>query len=119
MTNGDWRQRLARQQAVLKEGRGHLIVIASYGTGGPEPADQPYVIAGQTATMSEEFVRKHAYDLGVQNVVYGRRALEWQAAAGDDSLPGIYIDRIVLNARPEKRIEKRTITESSTQKAGA
>ena len=32
-------------------------------------------------------------------------------------LPGIYIDRIVLNATPEKRIEKRTITETS--KAGA
>jgi 3-oxoacid CoA-transferase subunit A len=30
-------------------------------------------------------------------------------------LPGIYIDRIVLNANPEKRIEKRTLTE----KAGA
>jgi 3-oxoacid CoA-transferase subunit A len=30
-------------------------------------------------------------------------------------LPGIYVDRIVLNANPEKRIEKRTLTE----KAGA
>ncbi|HRD97766.1 MAG TPA: CoA transferase subunit A [Rubrivivax sp.] len=30
-------------------------------------------------------------------------------------LPGIYVDRIVLNAQPEKRIERRTITE----KAGA
>jgi 3-oxoacid CoA-transferase subunit A len=30
-------------------------------------------------------------------------------------LPGIYVHRIVLNAAPEKRIEKRTITE----KAGA
>jgi 3-oxoacid CoA-transferase subunit A len=30
-------------------------------------------------------------------------------------LPGIYVDRLVLNATPEKRIEKRTITE----KAGA
>jgi 3-oxoacid CoA-transferase subunit A len=28
-------------------------------------------------------------------------------------LPGIYIDRIVLNATPEKRIEKRTISEKS------
>ena len=28
-------------------------------------------------------------------------------------LPGIYIDRIVLNATPEKRIEKRTITEKA------
>jgi len=28
-------------------------------------------------------------------------------------LPGIYVHRIVLNARPEKRIEKRTITEKT------
>jgi len=28
-------------------------------------------------------------------------------------LPGIYVHRIVLNATPEKRIEKRTITETS------
>jgi len=34
-------------------------------------------------------------------------------------LPGIYVHRLVLNAHPEKRIEKRTITESSTQKAGS
>ncbi len=33
-------------------------------------------------------------------------------------LPGIYAHRIVLNATPEKRIEKRTLTEKSTQKAG-
>jgi 3-oxoacid CoA-transferase subunit A len=32
-------------------------------------------------------------------------------------LPGIYVHRIVLNAHPEKRIEKRTLTE--TTKAGA
>ena len=32
-------------------------------------------------------------------------------------LPGIYVHRIVLNAHPEKRIEKRTITEKA--KAGA
>jgi len=28
-------------------------------------------------------------------------------------LPGIYVDRIVLNANPEKRIEKRTLTEKN------
>ena len=34
-------------------------------------------------------------------------------------LPGIYVHRIVLNATPEKRIEKRTLTEkSATSKAG-
>ena len=31
----------------------------------------------------------------------------------DIHLPGIYVHRIVLNATPEKRIEKRTITEKS------
>jgi 3-oxoacid CoA-transferase subunit A len=34
-------------------------------------------------------------------------------------LPGIYVHRIVLNAHPEKRIEKRTLTEKTTDKAGA
>ena len=33
-------------------------------------------------------------------------------------LPGIYVHRIVLNAHPEKRIEKRTLSEKSTDKAG-
>ncbi len=28
-------------------------------------------------------------------------------------LPGIYVHRIVVNPHPEKRIEKRTITEKS------
>jgi 3-oxoacid CoA-transferase subunit A len=42
----------------------------------------------------------------------------------DIHLPGIYVHRIVLNATPEKRIEKRTVTEAprdhaaSTEKAG-
>ena len=33
-------------------------------------------------------------------------------------LPGIYVHRIVLNASPEKRIEKRTLSVKSTEKAG-
>ena len=42
------------------------------------------------------------------------------AIAPDDvHLPGIYVHRIVVNATPEKRIEKRTLTEKSTEKAGA
>ena len=40
-------------------------------------------------------------------------------APDDVHLPGIYVHRIVVNATPEKRIEKRTITEKSTEKAGA
>jgi 3-oxoacid CoA-transferase subunit A len=41
------------------------------------------------------------------------------AIAPDDvHLPGIYVHRIVLNAGPEKRIEKRTITASFATEAG-
>jgi 3-oxoacid CoA-transferase subunit A len=35
-----------------------------------------------------------------------------ELAPDDIHLPGIYVHRIVLNANPEKRIEKRTITET-------
>ena len=35
-----------------------------------------------------------------------------ELAPDDIHLPGIYVHRIVLNATPEKRIEKRTITET-------
>ena len=41
-----------------------------------------------------------------------------EIAPDDIHLPGIYVHRIVLNATPEKRIEKRTITESTKTKAG-
>ncbi|MBA3596352.1 MAG: CoA transferase subunit A [Methylibium sp.] len=37
----------------------------------------------------------------------------------DVHLPGIYVHRIVVNANPEKRIEKRTITPATTEKKGA
>jgi len=41
-------------------------------------------------------------------------------APDDVHLAGIYVHRLVLNATPEKRIEKRTITEAvQTEKAGA
>lgn len=36
-----------------------------------------------------------------------------ELAPDDIHLPGIYVHRIVLNASPEKRIEKRTITEKT------
>lgn len=50
-------------------------------------------------------------------IVEVEEIVEVGAIAPDDiHLPGIYVHRIVHNPNPEKRIEKRTITE--TQKAG-
>ncbi len=40
-----------------------------------------------------------------------------ELAPDDIHLPGVYVHRLVVNATPEKRIEKRTITE--TKKVGA
>ena len=37
----------------------------------------------------------------------------------DVHLPGIYVHRIVLNAHPEKRIEKRTVSVATNEKVGA
>ena len=46
-------------------------------------------------------------------IVEVEEIVETGALAPDDiHLPGIYVHRIVLNATPEKRIEKRTITET-------
>ncbi len=36
-----------------------------------------------------------------------------EIAPDDIHLPGIYVHRIVLNASPEKRIEKRTVSASA------
>jgi 3-oxoacid CoA-transferase subunit A len=53
---------------------------------------------------------------GKTTVVEVEEIVETGAIAPDDvHLAGIYVHRLVLNATPEKRIEKRTITE----KAGA
>ena len=42
-----------------------------------------------------------------------------ELAPDDIHLPGIYVHRIVLNATPEKRIEKRTVTTPANTPAGA
>lgn len=42
-----------------------------------------------------------------------------EIAPDDIQLPGIYVHRIVHNPSPEKRIEKRTMTETKNDKAGA
>jgi len=63
---------------------------------------------------------------GKITVVEVEEIVETGAIAPDDvHLAGIYVHRLVLNATPEKRIEKRTITEAprdhaaQTEKAGA
>jgi len=58
---------------------------------------------------------------GKITVVEVEEIVETGAIAPDDvHLAGIYVHRLVLNATPEKRIEKRTVIEAAqTEKAGA
>ena len=46
-------------------------------------------------------------------------SLQRSTPTADIHLPGIYVHRIVHNPSPEKRIEKRTMTETKNDKAGA
>jgi len=87
-----WRRNLNHQKAVIKEGRGHLLVFPWYSEGGPPPTGEPYVIEGQGNTLSEEFLQKHAYDLGIQATRHCERHMGWLEAAGGDSVHGIHID---------------------------
>lgn len=90
--NEFWQQCLARQRAVLKEGRGRFLVFPWYSEGGPAPEGEPYAIEGQTATLSEEFLQKHAYDLGIQAVRHFARYRNVLEAAGGDAVLGTHID---------------------------
>ena len=92
MVHDIWTKRLNRQKAVLKEGKGHFLVCAGYGEGGPAPVGEPYVIEGQGNTLSEEFLQKHAFDLGIQAVRDCARNMPAKAAADDDSVPGFYVE---------------------------
>ena len=56
---------------------------------------------------------------GKTTVVEVERLVEVGEIDPDDvHLPGIYVHRIVVNAHPEKRIEKRTITATATEQKG-
>ena len=86
-------------------------------------ADVSLVKAWKADTAGNLVFRKTARNFNPAAATAGKvciveveRVVETGEMAPDDiHLPGIYVHRIVLNANPEKRIEKRTITE----KAGA
>ena len=92
-TNGDrsWQARLARQDRYFKDRAGHFLIMGTYAEGGPERTTE-HVIEGQTSTLSEEFLKAHAYDLGIQTALWAAQELAWNARLDDDSLPGHAID---------------------------
>ena len=60
----EFKRRIGRQQAFLKESKGNPpLVFATY----RENVMAKYWAKNQPDLLSEEFIRKHAYDLRVQN----------------------------------------------------
>lgn len=85
----NWKERLTRQEEVLTGARGHIICCAWYDDRGPWP---DYNVEGQSAVLSEEFLARHAYDLGVQAARYRAFWLEGQLAVDDDYIPSAFTD---------------------------
>jgi hypothetical protein len=82
-----WRARLERQDRFLKEGKGHFLIMGGYTENVPEWTEK-HEIAGQTDVLSEEFLAKHAYDLGIQTALWAKYELAVKGVLDDDSLPG-------------------------------
>ena len=77
-------QRLAYQREFFRERKGNLLIFAEFTQGRRQGG---YVIEGQGPVLSEDFLSKHAYDLGVQRIRNVKAAVVDQMEVGDDSVP--------------------------------
>jgi len=75
-------ERLDRQRRFFEEGQGHLLVFASY----PREACTEERLYGPGQTVSEAFLRKHAYEMGVERVRDVKAGAISQMQVGDDSV---------------------------------
>jgi len=78
-------RRLQHQHKFLVEGKGHFMVFAEFTE--DRHVDPPYEIPGQTGVLSEDFLKNHAYDLGIQAIRRIKTAFKNQMEIGDDSVP--------------------------------
>ncbi len=91
MING-WQQRLAKQDRYFKEGEGHFLILAGYREGGPERT-KFHPIEGQVENLlSEEFLAKHAYDLGIQTALWSEHVTAEADIIDTDYIVGNAID---------------------------
>ena len=120
-------QVLGVAETALSHGNGiiELTARANVQLRGVTPESHTPLITGLRALGLIDKTAQAA-GAGKMTVVEVEEIVETGAIAPDDvHLAGIYVHRLVLNATPEKRIEKRTISEAprdqaaQTQKAGA
>ena len=80
----EFKRRIVRQQAFLKEAKSNPpLIFATY----RENPIAKYRAKNQPNLLPEEFIRKHAYDLGVQSIRSVIAAAHEQIKIRDDSCP--------------------------------
>lgn len=87
MTNG-WQDKLARQDRFFNDREGSFLILAGCSEGWPEQT-KTHEIPGQTVgLLSEEFLAKHAYDLGIQTALWEAHQILGNQTLDDDGIPG-------------------------------
>lgn len=80
---------LKKQNDFICNSKGHILLFAEY-VKDRTPVNYP--IAGQGSRLSEEFLHKHAFDLGIQAMKGAKAQAIDHEKTGDDFCPGVHID---------------------------
>ncbi len=91
MSNG-WQERLDRQDRFFDEGEGHFLILAGYTEGGPERTKYHEIEGQVEGLLSEEFLARHAYDLGIQTALWSEHVTAEADLVDTDYIVGNAID---------------------------
>lgn len=80
---------LKKQHNFICNKKGHILVFADYWKN-RTPAN--YSIEGQSSKLSEEFLRRHAFDLGIQAMKWAKAQAIDHEKMNDDLCPEVHID---------------------------
>lgn len=80
---------LENQRSFICDGVGNILVFANYWK---DRTPVNYPIEGQSGRLSEEFLRKNAFNLGVQSVKSAKAQAIDHEKMGDDYCPEVHID---------------------------
>ena len=80
---------LKKQHEFICNKNGHILVFADYWR---DRTPVNYPIDGQNSKLSEEFLQKHAFDLGVQAMKWAKAQAIDHEKMGDNLYPEVHID---------------------------
>ena len=83
------RSNLERQREFICDGVGNILVFADYWK---DRTPVNYPVEGQGPRLSEEFIQRNAFDLGVQAVRAAKAQAIDHEKMDDDYCPEVHID---------------------------